>query len=309
MQLKQLEYFVAVAEHLNFRKAAESLYVTQPLLSKQIAELEHEIGYPLFVRNTRSVKLTPAGETLLREAGSIIHQSAMVLRTVRQAAQGTEVSGVLNIGYEDSFDRVMLAGALNRLREKYPNISFNIHHYSFNQMSQVLQENAIDMGCILLPDKKLAANLNCEVLSTERMCLAAARRCIAEDRLEEYVELAQSVPMYMLDKNSKGISVVSRICADMDIAPDFHFVENVRAMLLYAEAGAGVAVVPWSVYEAYKSPYLVARELPSESAVICMACAWNRQNSNKLRGMLLEELRGGDAQCASCANAWCRMHE
>ena len=67
MQLRQLEYFVAVAELLNFRKAAESLYVTQPLLSKQIAELEDEVGCPLLIRNTRSVALTPAGEDLFKK--------------------------------------------------------------------------------------------------------------------------------------------------------------------------------------------------------------------------------------------------
>lgn len=95
MQLRQLRYFMAVAEQLNFHKATEALYVTLLLLSKQIAELEHEIGYPLFIRNTRSVRLTPAGEELLQESENLIRQFSMVIRIVRGAAEGGSTSCVL----------------------------------------------------------------------------------------------------------------------------------------------------------------------------------------------------------------------
>ena len=108
MQLRQIQYFVAVAEQLNFRKAAEMLYVTQPLLSKQISELEDEVGYPLFIRNTRSVSLTPAGKVMLSEANKLIRQADSLLFSVQNAAKYGNDYGVLHIGYEESYSQAML---------------------------------------------------------------------------------------------------------------------------------------------------------------------------------------------------------
>ena len=308
MQLRQLRYFVAVAEQLNFRKAAENLYVTQPLLSKQIAELEHEIGQELFIRNTRSVKLTPAGQVLLSEADALIRQAAMVIKTVRKAGKDGQVSGVLRIGYEDAFDRVMMVQALGAFKEKYPNVELNIQHYSFYQITRALRESCIDCAFILLPDKKLAPQLSCRVLRNDALCFVASKRRIQNDGLEEYIQLAQEEAMYLLEKNSKMVSLICEVCAEMDIAPEFHFVDSIRTMLLYAEAGVGVAVVPWSVYEAYQSPYLAAHRIASERAFQCMACAWNSRDGDRLTNLLLEEFQQVDLRCESCPNDWCKMH-
>lgn len=310
MQLRQLRYFVAVAEQLNFHKAAEALYVTQPLLSKQIAELEHEIGYPLFIRNTRSVRLTPAGEELLRESENLIRQSSMVIRSVRSAAEGGSISGVLKIGYEDSFDRIIMANALSRLKEKHPRIEINLQHYSFTHIIKALNDNAVDIGFILLPDKKLSQKLECHVLSADHLTLAASKRLIKKpDRPEEYIDLAQSEAMYLLEKNSKGTSMVTNLCSRLDIAPEFHFVDSVRAMLLYAEAGMGVAVVPKTVIDAYQSTLLCSYDLSNDDAFLCMTAAWHTENQSHLRPLLLAEFEKSTDHCSSCANDWCRMYK
>ncbi len=308
MQLRQLQYFVAVAEQLNFHKAAEALYVTQPLLSKQIGELENELGCKLFVRNTRSVYLTPAGEALLKEADNLIRQSAMVVKSVRNVAAGGDVSGVLKIGYEDSFDRKIMAVALNRMKEKHPYIEINLQTYDFNRITKALNDNVIDLGLILLPDKKLSERLECIVLNEDHLVLCAAKRLIRNpDKMDDYLALAQNEAMYLLEKNSKGISLVNRFCSALDLAPEFHFVETVRAMLLYAEAGAGVAVVPRSVVDAYRSELLCCADIPPEGSFICMTAAWHQDNQNPLRNLLLEEFKIGPTHCAQCDNDWCRM--
>ena len=308
MQLQQLKYFIAVAEQLNFRKAAESLYVTQPLLSKQIASLEEEIGQKLLIRNTRSVKLTPAGQALLDEADALIRQASMVVKTVRKAGSGGNVSGVLRVGYEDAFDRVMLVDALSVFKEKYPNVELNIQHYSFSQITRVLHDQLVDCAFILLPDKKLAPELKCKVLRNDELCLAASRKFIHEDKLEEYISLAQNEAMYLLEKNSKNVSLISNVCTEIGIAPEFHFVDSIRTMLLYAETGAGVAVIPWSVYEAYQSPRLIAHKIGTGQAFQCMTCAWNSSGESQLRELLLKEFQVKDLRCETCPNDWCRMH-
>lgn len=310
MQLRQLQYFVAVAEQLNFHKAAEELYVTQPLLSKQIAELEHEIGYPLFIRNTRMVRLTPAGEALLKESDNLIRQFFMVIKSVRNVAAGGDVSGVIKIGYEDSFDRLILAKALSRMKEKYPYVEFNLQHYSFSRITKALNDNTIDIGFILLPDKKLSPKLQCRVLSEDHLVLCAAKRLIhCPDQQDEYITLAQNEAMYLLEKNSKGLSIINRFCTALDLVPEFHFVDTIRAMLLYAEAGAGVAVVPRTVFEAYQSTLLCCTDIQTDVSFICMTAAWHNDNQNPLRELLLAEFDQSPTRCASCENMWCRMKE
>ena len=87
MELRQLRYFVAVADTLNFSRAAESLYVSQSALSKQISELEQELGVALFDRDRRSVALTSAGQLLLPEAKDILMRSEKLVPLLRHEAE------------------------------------------------------------------------------------------------------------------------------------------------------------------------------------------------------------------------------
>ncbi|MFC5181567.1 LysR family transcriptional regulator [Actinomadura harenae] len=120
MELRQLEYFVAVAEELGFARAAERLHVVQPAVSKQIARLERELGVPLFDRSTRHVRITSAGERLLPEIRAVLAAAARVDRIAAGIASGAD--GVLRIGTSqglgDRLDQVLdrLAAAAPRLR-------------------------------------------------------------------------------------------------------------------------------------------------------------------------------------------------
>jgi len=96
MELRQLKYFIAVAEQLSFSKAAQELHLTVPPLSRQIRQLEDEFGVSLFVRDRRHVALTAAGHTLLREARTLVAQSAHVCDSVRMARRGE--TGLVRIG-------------------------------------------------------------------------------------------------------------------------------------------------------------------------------------------------------------------
>ncbi len=98
MELRQLRYFVAVAEEGNISRAAKRIFLTQPALSRQIKALEDEIGQCLLERQAHSIRLTPAGETLLREAGDLLQQAEQMLERVRGAGRGPR----LRIGYAPS---------------------------------------------------------------------------------------------------------------------------------------------------------------------------------------------------------------
>src|SRR5215217_6751400 len=120
MELRHLRYFIAVAEALNFRRAAEQLRVAQPALSKQIRDLEDELGARLLDRNTAGVRLTDAGAVLLNEARQILLAAQQAAIAVRDAAQGRR--GRIVIGNIGAMSAAILPSNLTAFRERYPDV-------------------------------------------------------------------------------------------------------------------------------------------------------------------------------------------
>src|SRR6185369_16976930 len=116
MELRQLRYFVAVAETGNISRAAKQIFLTQPALSRQIKALEHEIGHYLLERQAHSIRLTPAGEALLREAREVIQHADQMLERVRSASQDVR----LRVGYAPSLAGGLLATAMEGFAQKHP---------------------------------------------------------------------------------------------------------------------------------------------------------------------------------------------
>src|SRR5262245_60632104 len=121
MELRQLRYFATVARELNFTRAAEKLRVAQPALSRQIKQLEEELGVTLFERDKRKVRLTPHGESFLTEAQSILSQADLALAHARSGK-----SEILNVGYVWGLFHSTAPAALQRFRAVAPNISVNL---------------------------------------------------------------------------------------------------------------------------------------------------------------------------------------
>ena len=306
MQLRQLQYFVAVAEQLNFRKAAEMLYVTQPLLSKQISELEDEIGYPLFIRNTRTVSLTPAGEVMLAEANKLIRQAEGLIFSVQNAAKYGSDYGILHIGYEESLSQHILAQILNQMRERHPGIEVNIKRFTSNEIKKALQNGVIDIGFIFLPDKHLGINMTCQILACDSLCLAASKRLINENSaLEQFIELANEKPICLLEKNTKGINLITELCQKMNVYTNFIFAETAQDMLLYAESGYAISVLPESFLQYHKQSEISVSKIKSGDAELCMAAIWKEGTSCQSRDFLMEIRSSRHVDCSMCSKTWC----
>src|SRR5512137_460542 len=108
MELRQLRYFVAVAEEGNISRAAKKIFLTQPALSRQIRALEEEIGHCLLERQAHSIRLTPVGEALLREAHDLLQHAEQMVERVRSAGRGVR----LRVGYAPSLAAGMLSAAV-----------------------------------------------------------------------------------------------------------------------------------------------------------------------------------------------------
>ncbi|MBV9228842.1 MAG: LysR family transcriptional regulator, partial [Chloroflexi bacterium] len=149
MELRHLQYFVAVAETLNFSRAAERLCMAQPPLSQQIQRLEEEVGAQLFYRTKRSVRLTEAGQLFLQEAYRTLSQAEHAIQTARRAGKG-EI-GRLAIGFVGSSAYGFLPTVIRTFRERFPDVELTLREITTVEQVQALHEDRIQVGFLRLP--------------------------------------------------------------------------------------------------------------------------------------------------------------
>lgn len=149
MELRQLRYYVAVAETGNISRAAQKIFLTQPALSRQIKALENEIGQCLLERQAHSIRLTPAGETLLREARELLQQADQVLERVRAAGQGVR----LRVGYAPSFACGLLTTAVENFTQKHPGVHVELRDLSTKEMLSGLENDTLDVALTVALDR------------------------------------------------------------------------------------------------------------------------------------------------------------
>lgn len=151
MELRHLRYFVAVAEERSFVRAATRLRVAQPALSKQIRDLEGEVGTALFERLPRGVRLTRAGEAFLAEARTTLDGAARAVACARGAA--AHASPMLRFAHgELAAYTPMVEGLLAALRVAHPRVGLNVSSLSDAEMPDALRERRIDVGCVFLAE-------------------------------------------------------------------------------------------------------------------------------------------------------------
>lgn len=142
MELRQLRYFVAVAEEGNISRAAKKIFLTQPALSRQIKALEDDIGQCLLERQAHSIRLTPVGEALLREARDLIQYAEQVLERVRAAGRGVR----LRVGYAPSLAAGMLSAAVANFTQTHPNAHVELFDLSTEEMLAGLEKDKLDVA-------------------------------------------------------------------------------------------------------------------------------------------------------------------
>jgi DNA-binding transcriptional LysR family regulator len=149
MDLRQLRYFVAVAEELHFSRAAVRLNLAQSALSSQVRALEREVGGPLLARSTRRVELTPAGEALLGDAIDVLTAADGALERARALARGE--AGALVIGSMGPAGGGLLAPLLARFSSRHPRVRVEIRALDFSDIVDAVRERHVDLAFIYMP--------------------------------------------------------------------------------------------------------------------------------------------------------------
>lgn len=149
MEIKQLKYFLAVAEEQSISKAAKLLFVTQPNLSRQMQNLEAEIGQPLFYRGSRKITLTEAGKLLKKRAEELLDLYSKTESELRSPV--TDISGDIYIGGGESHAMQLIAKAAHDVQMDYPNVHFHIFSGDADEVSEKLDKGLIDFGIFIEP--------------------------------------------------------------------------------------------------------------------------------------------------------------
>ena len=170
MELRHLRYFVAVAEQENVSRAALKLHVSQPALSRQVRDLEEELGFELLERSAKSVRLTEAGKVFLRESRAVLQRAEEAVSKARLTANKGQVE--LHIGYAPSPTVRLLPRTLRVFQTAYPNVRVKLHDLSTEEMLTGVRTGALQMAFVVHAGRALLRGLHFEEVMREGMCLA-----------------------------------------------------------------------------------------------------------------------------------------
>ncbi|MFN2495199.1 MAG: LysR family transcriptional regulator [Pseudonocardiaceae bacterium] len=242
MQLQQVVYFLAVARTLHFTRAAELTHVAQPSLSKQIHNLERELGSELFHRARGNVSLTPAGEVLVPFARRILADVETARLQVHELAELRQ--GRLRLGATPSLCTGLLADALARFSARYPGIQLIIDECGSRDLVRQVAEGAIDLAVITSPLHRGDPTLDTVPILREQLTVAVPR-AVDLDLDAVRIEDLRDRPLVMFREGYDLRSITLTACQRAGFQPHFAIEGGeMDAVLSFVEAGLGVAVVP-----------------------------------------------------------------
>lgn|SRR5574340_50523 len=240
MELRQLHYFMAVATHHNFSRAAEHVHVSQPSLSIQIGGLEKELGTRLFDRLGRNVVLTQAGELFLVHAERALReldQAAQVVQELLGAKRGRLVVGALS-----TVNSYLIAPLVSRFKQRFPHIHLQVHAQPSTEIVSGLLANRLDIGICLLP--LTHPQLTTVPLFEERLALVAPAAMKIGKRRTRMQDLA-SLPLILMPVDYCLRKMVEAECAKAGVHPQVVLEMSSPEGILQAVAeGTGATILP-----------------------------------------------------------------
>jgi DNA-binding transcriptional LysR family regulator len=245
MELRHLRYFIAAAREENVSRAAVKLHVSQPALSRQIRDLEEELGFSLLMRTAKSVRLTEAGRVFLVEAQAVLDRAVEAVEKAR--AMAGLGHGKLQVGYAPSPSVEILPRALRAFQAKFPSVRVILHDLSAEEMLSQLHEGKLDVALTVRPSGKSLRGLNFVELARYPLCVAvhpghalARARAVSIDKL-----LSEPLLGYTRKDYPDYYTEVEALFRATGRQPGFseeH--DSVTSLIAGVEADHGCAIVP-----------------------------------------------------------------
>jgi LysR family transcriptional regulator, benzoate and cis,cis-muconate-responsive activator of ben and cat genes len=276
MELRHLRYFVAAAEAENVSRAAVRLHVSQPALSRQIRDLEEELGFFLFERGAKSVRLTEAGKAFLREARAVLQRADEAVNTARAIDAGGRTE--LHVGYAPSPTVRIMPPTLRAFQAQFPMVRVRLHDLSTEEMLAGVREGKLQVALLVRPNRGMLRGLHFEELARDTMCLAvppahalarlrsatltrAAREPLVVFSREDYPEYHEYLEALFASAKAK-----SKIAEEHDSS---------ASLIAAIESGIGVAIVPRS-FSCSAGPRLKLIPLSPTPEPIVIGGVWSK---------------------------------
>jgi DNA-binding transcriptional LysR family regulator len=264
MELRHLRYFVAVAEELHFRRAAERLHVAQPAVSEQVRKLEEELGVRLFDRTQRSVSLTHAGGALLEEARRVLQQAEVAQMAARNARD--RATTWLRIGYPPDLLPACVSRAMQHFAASAPRVEISLETGPAIRLIGEVRAQRLDAVVVGLP----APTSGLRAAPAGHQRIVAALPVTHPRAVAPAISLERLAPERLIvlprDTNPAFHNAITSICRDAGLSPTLAEVAEpqVEHALLAVASGAGMALLPESAAERHVAAGV--RFLPLEHA-------------------------------------------
>jgi DNA-binding transcriptional LysR family regulator len=253
MELRHLRYFIVLAEELNFRRAAERLEMAQPPLSKQIRDLELEIGSKLFERNQKRVLLTRAGKVFLKEVRLVMIQVDIAVTKAQQAHNGGK--GEISIGFSAPAQQ-LLGKILSALKNINPELQVSIQELTGLEQLSAIKSERIDLGLGYLPDLRLIqrGGLVVQAIQPEKFYLAlpASHPSISKDFAQdhEFIGQKESNPKIISPSKFDSLAAITVVSNDQE-AKSFEIIKTQMISMSIEILKSEVLILPknqWGDY-------------------------------------------------------------
>ncbi|GIP31790.1 LysR family transcriptional regulator [Paenibacillus sp. J2TS4] len=241
MELKQLEYFMAVCRELHFTRAAEKLGIAQPSLSQQIRLLEHEIGTPLFDRIGKKNMITEAGKTLLHHSYNVFHELSQARAAISEL-QGLE-RGSLKIGALLTVVNYLLPPTVIGFHRNYPHVELSVLGLRTGDIYNGLLQNELDLGIVLLPMEH--EDLEAIPLYKENLALAAPADHPVAQKPSVTLDILKEVPSILLPSTYFMRQLINEKCRSFEFAPQpVMEMTTMESIINMVSMGVGVTILP-----------------------------------------------------------------
>jgi len=269
MDIRQLKYFLTIAEEEQITSAAKKLNMAQPPLSQQLKLLEDELGVKLVERGSRKLQLTEAGQLLRNRAEQILELTEATTKELKDFNEG--ISGTLLIGAVSSSGATLLPEPISGFHKKYPGINFEIWEGNTYRILEILNSGVIEIGIVRTPFNIEKFDSIC--LPSEPM-VAVYVKDFPWNNNEEYIYLQElaNKPLIVYRRFEK---LIKECCSNAGFQPKILCKnDDARTTLLWAESGMGIAIVPKGALKLFANSNLMYKEIRETSLETQIAAIW-----------------------------------
>jgi DNA-binding transcriptional LysR family regulator len=293
MELKQLQYFVAVADQLNFSKAAESLYISQPTLSQQISDLERELGQQLLLRDTRSVELTSAGRAFLKGSKQLLFQAEQFFAETRNCSGMAKINPPLCIGYEGDVlrhprIRSRLSDVVYEMKQQDPSFRVFFQQLESHGVDNQVKTGGIDLGICFRPPARIDSSLSYRMLCKEELVLTF--REPEKDCSPDVKRVLAKYSIMMMERETHGLSQILQLLASVGCTPEIRFFNSTISIEMLVKSGQGAMVIPSFGTRASNDGDLSVITFDDPSARLELLAYWLPSNGNPSVQALLKKI-------------------